>query len=43
MNTSAIIMISASFSIVTFMTIYYFYKVFKTPTKDPEHDSYLDT
>jgi hypothetical protein len=43
MNTSALIMMLSSFVIVTFMTIYYFIKVLKTPAKDPENDSYSDT
>lgn len=43
MNTSALIMMVTAFSVVIFMTIYYFVKVLRTPPKDPEHDSYLDT
>lgn len=43
MNTSALLMMIGSFSVVIFMTSYYFIKVLKTPAKDPEHDSYLDT
>lgn len=43
MNTSALIMVVSAFSVVIFMTIYYFVKVLRTPPKDPEHDSYLDT
>lgn len=43
MNTSALIMMIGSFSVVIFMTCYYFIKVLKTPPKDPKHDSYLDT
>jgi hypothetical protein len=43
MNTSALIMVITAFSVVTFMTVYYFAKVLRTPPKDPKHDSYLDT
>ncbi len=43
MNTSAIIMIVGSFIVVTFMTIYYFVKVLRTPVKDPKNDSYEET
>lgn len=43
MNTQALIWMVCAYSIVTFMTIYYFVKVLRTPPKDPQHDSYLDT
>jgi hypothetical protein len=43
MNTSALIMMIGSCTAVTFMTIYYFVKVLRTPPKDPENDSYSDT
>jgi hypothetical protein len=43
MNTSALIMMVVAFSVVTFMTLYYFIKVLRTPPRDPEHDSYTDT
>lgn len=43
MNTSAIIMMVGSFSVVIFMTIYYFVKVLRTPAKDPQNDSYEET
>ncbi len=43
MNTSALIMVISAFSVVIFMTIYYFAKVLRTPPKDPKHDSYVDT
>lgn len=31
MNTSALLMMISSLSIVTIVTVYYFYKAFKTP------------
>lgn len=43
MNTSALLMMVISFIVVIFMTAYYFIKVLRTPPRDPEHDSYLDT
>lgn len=43
MNTSAMIMMVGSISVVIFMTIYYFVKVLRTPIRDPKNDSYEDT
>lgn len=43
MNTGALIMMVVSFSVVVFMTLYYFIKVLRTPPRDPEQDSYEDT
>lgn len=43
MNTGALLMMVISFIAVAFMTIYYFVKVFRTPPRDPDHDSYTDT
>ncbi len=39
MNTSAIILMVATQAIVTAFTVYFFWKVLKTPPK-PEPDSY---
>ncbi len=41
MNTSALIMMIATQVIVTFVTVYFFVRVLKTPPK-PEPDSYED-
>jgi hypothetical protein len=41
MNTSALIMMIGTQVIVTFVTVYFFMKVLKTPPK-PEPDSFLD-
>jgi hypothetical protein len=43
MNTSALAMMIISIGTVTFMTIYYFVKVLRTPVKNPEKDSYSET
>jgi hypothetical protein len=43
MNTSALITMVASFAVITFMTAYYFIKVLRTPSKDPQNDSYSET
>ena len=43
MNTSALIMMIASCSIVSYMTIHYFVKVLRTPPRDPQNDSYTET
>lgn len=43
MNTSALIMMVVAFSVVIFMTLYYFIKVLRTPPRDPKHDSFTDT
>jgi hypothetical protein len=43
MNTSALIMMVTSMSVVIFMTLYYFIKVLRTPAKDPKNDSYSET
>lgn len=43
MNTQALIWMVSAYSIVTYMTIHYFVKVLRTPPKDPQNDSYLDT
>lgn len=43
MNTSAMIMMVVSFSVVIFMTIYYFVKVLRTPIRDPKNDSYEES
>jgi hypothetical protein len=36
-------MMITSFSVVIFMTVYYFVKVLRTPPRDPKHDSYSET
>jgi len=36
MNSTALIMMISALSIVTFVTIYYFYKAFKTPLPTAE-------
>lgn len=41
MSKSALIMMIAAESIITVITIYFFWKVLKTPPK-PEPDSYID-
>ena len=41
MNTSALVIMLTTMSLVTGMTIYFFYRVLKSPPK-PEPDSYLD-
>lgn len=43
MNTSALITMVTSMSVVIFMTAYYFIKVLRTPVKNPKEDSYEDT
>jgi hypothetical protein len=43
MNTSALAMMIISIVTVTFMTIYYFIKVLRTPVKNPETDSFTET
>ena len=41
MNTSALVIMLTTMSLVTGMTIYFFYRVLTAPPK-PEPDSYLD-
>lgn len=36
-------MMVVSFSVVIFMTIYYFVKVLRTPIRDPKNDSYEES
>jgi hypothetical protein len=43
MNSSALAMMITAFIAVIFMTSYYFIKVLRTPPRDPNKDSYLDT
>lgn len=43
MNTTALLMMIASYSVVIFMTIRYFVMVLRTPPRDPKHDSYTGT
>lgn len=41
MNTSALVIMLTTMSLVTGMTLYFFYRVLTTPPR-PEPDSYLD-
>ena len=43
MNSSALAMMITAIGTVSFMTIYYFVKVLRTPVKNPEKDSYSET
>ncbi|MHA6246716.1 hypothetical protein ACXYMU_02180 [Pontibacter sp. CAU 1760] len=41
MNTSAFVVMLSTITLVSFLMIYFFYRVISTPPK-PEPDSYLD-
>ena len=43
MNTSALAMMITAIGTVSFMTIYYFVNVLRTPMKNPEKDSFTET